>query len=114
MMASRADWLLALPMLIPLAACALTAVLRGRPRMQRGVTVAATVALLVAAALLVAEVLAHGVIASQMGDWPAPFGITMVADLLAAAMVAITALIYAVTAIYAQADDSVRAEADTR
>ncbi len=110
MIATRADWLLALPVLIPLAACALTAVMRGRPRMQRGVTAVAAAALLVAAGLLVAEVLRHGVIASQMGDWPAPFGITMVADLLAAAMVAITALMYAVTAIHAHADDGVRAE----
>jgi multicomponent Na+:H+ antiporter subunit D len=108
--ASRADWLLALPVLIPLAACALTAVLRARPRAQRAVTAAAAAALLLAALLLLAEVLRRGVIASQMGDWPAPFGITLVADLLAAAMVAITALMYAATAVYAQADESVRAE----
>jgi multicomponent Na+:H+ antiporter subunit D len=110
MIATRADWLLALPVLIPLLACALTAVLRGRPRAQRIVTAAAAVALLLAAAALVAEVLTHGVIASQMGDWAAPFGITLVADLLAAAMVAITALIYAATAAHAHADEGVRVE----
>ncbi len=110
MMATRADWLLALPVLIPLAACALTAVLRSRPQAQRAVTAAAAAALLLAAGLLVAQVLAQGVIASQMGDWPAPFGITMVADLLAAAMVGITALMYAATAVYAHADQGVRAE----
>ncbi|MFL1463985.1 proton-conducting transporter membrane subunit [Roseococcus sp. DSY-14] len=110
MIASRADWLLALPVLIPLAACALTAVLRGRPQAQRAITAVAALALLLAAALLVAEVVQRGVIASQMGDWPAPFGITMVADLLAAAMVAITALMYAAIAVYAHADDGVRAE----
>jgi multicomponent Na+:H+ antiporter subunit D len=110
MIAGRAEWLLALPLLIPLAACALTAVLRGRPRAQRTVTAVAAAGLLLAAALLVAEVLARGVIASQMGDWPAPFGITLVADLLAAAMVAITAVVYAATALYAEADEDVRAE----
>jgi multicomponent Na+:H+ antiporter subunit D len=110
MIASRADWLLALPVLIPLCACALTAALRGRPRAQRMVTFAAAAALLLAAAALVAEVLARGVIASQMGDWAAPFGITLVADLLAAAMVAIAALMYAATAAHAHADEAVRAE----
>jgi multicomponent Na+:H+ antiporter subunit D len=52
------------------------------------------------------------VIASQMGDWPVPFGITLVSDLLAAAMVAITALMYAATAVYAQAEDVERREAE--
>jgi len=110
MIATRADWLLALPLLIPLLACALSAVLRGRPLAQRAVTATAAVAMLVSAAALVIEVLGRGVIASQMGDWPAPFGITLVADLFAAAMVAITALMYAATAAYAPADAGMRAQ----
>jgi multicomponent Na+:H+ antiporter subunit D len=104
MLASRADWLLALPVLIPLLACAASAALWGRPLLQRLVTFAAALALLGAAAALVAEVWAGGVVASQMGDWPAPFGVTLVADLLAAAMVLIAALMYAAVAVYAQAE----------
>ncbi len=110
MIAARADWLLALPILIPLLACALAAALRGLPRAQRLVTGLAAGSMLLAAALLLAEVLAQGVIASQMGDWRAPFGITLVADRLSAAMVAITALMYAATALYAAGDDDVRAQ----
>jgi multicomponent Na+:H+ antiporter subunit D len=110
MMATRADWLLALPILIPLIACALAAALQGRLRAQRLVTGLAAIASLIAAWLLLAEVLAQGVIASQMGDWQAPFGITLVADRLSAAMVAITALMYAATALYAAGDDGVRAQ----
>lgn len=109
MMASRADWLLALPVLIPLLACALAAVLQGQRRAQRIVTGLAAAGMLLAAGLLMAEVLARGVIASQMGDWAAPFGITLVADMLSASMVAITALMYAATALYAVADEDVRA-----
>ncbi len=110
MIAARADWLLVLPILIPLLACALAAALQGLPRAQRLVTGLAASAMLLAAALLLAEVLAKGVIASQMGDWRAPFGITLVADKLSAAMVAITALMYAATALYAAGDDDVRAQ----
>ncbi len=110
MIASRADWLLALPVLIPLLACAVSAALRGRPAAQRRVTALAAGAMLLTALLLVMEVLRQGVIASQMGDWAAPFGITLVADLLSAAMVAITALLYAATALYAQADPEMTAE----
>jgi multicomponent Na+:H+ antiporter subunit D len=110
-MAARADWLLALPVLIPLLACALSAALWGRPLLQRAVTFASAAALLLAAGLLVAEVWSGGVLASQMGDWPAPFGITLVADLLAAAMVAIAALMYAAVALYAQAEGAEEGEA---
>jgi multicomponent Na+:H+ antiporter subunit D len=110
MIASRADWLLALPVLIPLLACAASAALRGRPVAQRCITALAAGAMLLTALLLVMEVLRQGVIASQMGDWAAPFGITMVADLLSAAMVAITALLYAATALHAQADPEMTAE----
>jgi multicomponent Na+:H+ antiporter subunit D len=110
MIASRADWLLALPVLIPLAACALSAALYARPTAQRIITGVAAGAMLLAAAALVAEVLRRGVIASQMGDWPAPFGITLVVDLFSAAMVAITALMYAAIAAYAPSDAGVRRE----
>jgi multicomponent Na+:H+ antiporter subunit D len=110
MISARADWLLALPILIPLLACALTAALQGQRHAQRLVTGGAALAMLLAAGLLLAEVLRQGVIASQMGDWPAPFGVTLVADRLAAAMVAITALMYAAVALYAASDDAVTAQ----
>lgn len=108
-MASRADWLLALPILLPLLACAATAALQSRRDIQRGITAVTAVGLLLVSAALVAEVMSQGVIASQMGDWPAPFGITLVADLFAASLVAITALMYAATALYARGDDDVLA-----
>ncbi|WP_206932018.1 proton-conducting transporter transmembrane domain-containing protein [Roseococcus thiosulfatophilus] len=106
-MATRADWLLALPLLLPLLACAATAALQSHRDLQRGITAITAVGLLLASAALVAEVISQGVIASQMGDWPAPFGITLVADLFAASMVAITALMYAATALYARGDADV-------
>jgi multicomponent Na+:H+ antiporter subunit D len=51
-----------------------------------------------------AEVLREGVVAAQMGQWAAPFGITLVADLLSAVMVVITGITGLAVAIYALAD----------
>jgi hypothetical protein len=48
-----------------------------------------------------AEVLREGVVAAQMGQWAAPFGITLVADLLSAVMVVITGITGLAVAIYA-------------
>ncbi|MFN3449828.1 MAG: proton-conducting transporter membrane subunit [Roseococcus sp.] len=106
-MARLADWLLALPILLPLLACAGGAALRGRPGAQRMLTAAAAAAMLLSAALLVAVVDRGGPIASQMGDWAPPFGITLVADRLAAALVLITAVMYAACALAARGDAEV-------
>ena len=46
-----------------------------------------------------------------MGGWPAPFGITLVADLLSAVMVVITAVTGLAVAVYALADIDARREA---
>ena len=99
-----ADWLLALPIAITLFACAANSAFYAQFRAQRVVTLVSAVALLVASFALLFHVQAHGVIASQMGDWRAPFGITLVADLLGAAMVVIGAVMYLAVAVYALAD----------
>src|SRR5690606_2174461 len=44
------------------------------------------------------------IISVQMGNWPAPFGITFVADILSGTMVLVTAVIALLTVIYASAD----------
>jgi multicomponent Na+:H+ antiporter subunit D len=44
------------------------------------------------------------VVAAQMGQWSAPFGITLVADLLSAVMVVITAITGLAVAVYALSD----------
>jgi multicomponent Na+:H+ antiporter subunit D len=99
-----ADWLLALCVAIPLFACAANSALYTWRRAQRVVTLAAAVALLGVSFALLFHVQANGIVASQMGDWRAPFGITLVADLLGAAMVVIGAVMYLAVAVYALAD----------
>ena len=85
------SWLLSLPILIPFAAAVVSFLLKDGPG-GRWASVIGSGAMLASAIALMASVLDQGVIAGQMGNWPAPFGITLVADLLAAVMVLITAI----------------------
>jgi len=79
--------LLPLPILIPL----LTAIvcllnLRSR-RFQRAAALLGAAALWAAGVVLLRTVWNHGIQVVQIGSWPAPYGITLVADVLAAVMV---------------------------
>lgn len=93
------SWLLVYPIIIPLLTAVLSYLFRNSPA-GRWISVAGTVALLMASIMLMAEVLEQGVIAAQMSNWQAPFGITLVADLLGAVMVVITAITGLATVIY--------------
>ena len=97
------SWLLALPLAIPFAAAVLAALVPSA-RLARLVSVGGSVLLLAASAALMVAVLDEGVLAAQMGEWPAPFGVTLVADLLSAVMVVITAITGLAVAVYAVAE----------
>ena len=74
---------------------------------QKAIGVAGAAALLVAAAFFLHVSRRRGVLAVQVGSWPAPFGITLVADLLSAIMVLVTAVVGLAVATYAlgESDD---------
>ncbi len=91
--------LIVLPILIPLATASLMLIFRGR-NTQRTLQLIGSGAHLVAAILLLETVLKQGIVAVQIGNWPAPFGISFVADTLGAAMVAITGFMGFLVAIY--------------
>ena len=83
----------ALPVLLPLLSGAISLMFwRSRP-MQRFIAVAGNVALFVVSLWLFVAVLEDGYITMQMGSWPAPFGITLVADMLSAVMILLTGII---------------------
>ncbi|CAM3182046.1 Na+/H+ antiporter subunit D [Paracoccus nototheniae] len=93
------SWLLVYPILIPVLTAVLSYLFRNTPA-GRWISVAGTAALLLASIMLMAEVLDQGVVAAQMSDWGAPFGITLAADLLGGVMVVITAITGLATVIY--------------
>lgn len=97
-------WLLSLPIVIPFATAVLAFLLRGKQGAGRWLSIAGSLLLLCAAIALMSAVWGEGVLAGQMGGWPAPFGITLVADLLSAVMVLITAITGLAVAVYALAD----------
>ena len=93
--------LLVLPIVIPLATAVASLLARKSRRMQRVLSVIGTGVLLAAAIWLLARVWQHGVQVLQVGGWAAPFGITLVADLLSAVMVLIAAVTGLAVAVYA-------------
>ena len=95
--------LLLLPILIPLVTAAVALLLRRSPLAQRVLGVGGAVALLGTAATLLTVVWQDGIQAIQVGDWPAPFGITIVADLFSAVMVLLAGLIGLAVAVYSLA-----------
>ncbi len=78
--------LVVLPILIPLAAGALSLALWRHRLTQRWLAVGGAAALTLAAIWLLLAVMEHGILVMHMGDWPGPFGIVLVADLFGAIM----------------------------
>ncbi len=93
----------ALPILIPLFSGALSLLFWRLRSMQRLVAVAGTAALLITSLWLLASVSRDGIQVMHMGNWPAPFGISLVADLLGAIMVVLTGIIGFAVALFSLA-----------
>jgi multicomponent Na+:H+ antiporter subunit D len=95
--------LLVLPIVLPLLTAA-TSLLAWRWRtVQRVLGVIGTASVLALGLVLLQSVWRHGIQSTQMGSWPAPFGITLVADLLSAIMVVLAGLMGLAVAIYSLA-----------
>ncbi|MEO1798028.1 MAG: Na+/H+ antiporter subunit D [Pseudomonadota bacterium] len=103
------SWLLAFPLVMPFLTAVAAFLTRERPS-GRWISVAGNLIFLIAAGVLLARVLQDGIIAGQMGSWPAPFGITLVADRLSAVMVVITAITSLSVSVYALTDIDRRKE----
>ena len=92
------------PVAIPLAAAALTLLLRRWPAMQRTVMEAGVASMLVAAALLLGRVADGSPLVLSFGGWGAPFGVTFVADALSAALCTVAGIVALAVAVFARAD----------
>ena len=85
--------LLVLPILIPLATAIAISMMPQRPQLLRAVAFAGAVGILAAAVAVLARVEAGGIQVLQIGAWPAPFGITLVADLFSALLVVMVGVV---------------------
>ncbi|SIT80943.1 proton-conducting transporter membrane subunit [Pontibacter indicus] len=84
--------LIMLPILIPLYGAILSLFCWRSVRVQLYIGILTQVCLLVASFLLLFDVNESGIRTTQIGSWPAPYGITLVADLFSA-MIVITSAI---------------------
>ncbi|MEX2446501.1 MAG: proton-conducting transporter membrane subunit [Dehalococcoidia bacterium] len=102
------NWWLLLPIGVPFLAALLGLAAYGHGRLQRTLAVIGATGQLVAAAGLVRTVSREGIQVMQVGDWPAPFGISLVADhfsafvLLAGAAAGCAATVFAAMTVDAQ------------
>jgi multicomponent Na+:H+ antiporter subunit D len=93
--------LLSLPIALPLGAAALSVVV-GRWRVaQRVIGLVTLTALLATSIALLVAVDRDGAQTTQAGGWPAPFGITLVADRLAAVMLVVSIVMLLAVLVYA-------------
>ncbi|WP_458250556.1 Na+/H+ antiporter subunit D [Geobacter anodireducens] len=99
-----------LPLIIPLATAVAGLLAWNRRGVQRLLGICGTMALLGTGLGLLAIVQRQGVVSVQAGNWPAPFGITLVADLFSAVMVVVAGAMGLAVAVYSLASADIEHE----
>lgn len=92
--------------LIPIFTAVLGFVLPGRVRMRGAISAVGSLLLLGLSLVLLVQVGANGPIANQMGSWQAPMGITLIADMLSAILIVVTAIVALCVSVFAIGDVS--------
>jgi hypothetical protein len=101
--------LLVLPIVLPLGGTAAACMMVWRSRRaQRAIAFVTSFALLAAAIAIFVGVRRESLVMTSIGSWPAPFGIVLVADLLSALMLVVSAVIAVATAIYSEDGSDLR------
>ena len=85
--------LLALPILVPLVTAVLLHLMPHRPKVLRLVAFSGALAILMTAVTILVRVEGQGIQVVQIASWPAPFGITLVADLFSSLLVLMVGII---------------------
>jgi len=99
-------WLVPLPVVLPLIGAALS-ILVGRSRPAQRVVGLTTLGAVVAASVtLLFDVDRNGTLVAEAGGWPAPLGITLVADRFAAVLVVVAAVTVLAVLVYAIGEPS--------
>jgi multicomponent Na+:H+ antiporter subunit D len=103
--------LIVLPVIIPLATAAACLMAWRFRRVQRLISFMGVAALLITALTLLQTVRREGYLVTQMGGWPAPYGITLVVDLFSSIMVVLAALMGTAVIVYSLGSIDERREA---
>jgi multicomponent Na+:H+ antiporter subunit D len=89
-----------MPLLVPLLGAVLCLFFWNFTQIQKWGFVGFMGLVLASAWMLLSEVMAKGILTTQIGNWQAPFGITIVADTLSCIMVLLTGIIGFAFAVY--------------
>ncbi|WP_226642704.1 Na+/H+ antiporter subunit D [Microbulbifer variabilis] len=98
------SWLLALPFLIPILTALAAFPARARKLLCGFISVFGCALLLTTTIVILVLVETGGTRAAQMGDWAAPFGITLVADRLSAIMLVISGIVGFCVSLFSLSD----------
>ncbi|MFW5973064.1 MAG: proton-conducting transporter membrane subunit, partial [Bacteroidota bacterium] len=93
-----------LPLLVPVITAVVALLVRRMGTVQQIVAVLGSATHLGVSVWLLVDVAQYGMRATTLSSWPAPFGITLVADHLAAIMLVVSAVINVAVVIYSLAD----------
>ena len=96
--------LLAAPIIVPFAVAALSLPAGRRPHFQSAAALLGAAVHLALGGMLLQRVHHQGIAVLNVGSWPAPFGIALVADHLSALMVLITGVVYGAVCLYSRAE----------
>jgi multicomponent Na+:H+ antiporter subunit D len=92
--------LLILPILIPLFTAIILMFVSKYVKVQRGISAISTLATIAASLVLINTIYNDGIQTINLGSWVAPFGITLVSDMLSALLVTTTSIITLVVLLY--------------
>ena len=93
-------------LLVPMLTAVASYLFSGSVRVRGAISALGALVLLALSGFLLYQVAAHGPMANQMGGWQAPMGITLIADMLSAMLVVVTAIVALAVSIYAIGDIS--------
>ena len=91
--------LILVPLVVPLLTAVLSILFR-KTKLRDYVGLTGSLMYSGAVVMLASEIFKNGAMSYQAGGWPAPFGITLVADQLSALMLLLTAIVALTTSIY--------------
>lgn len=94
-------WLILLPFILPFGGVVLTSLLRRNRKVQAALALGIMLLALGFTLVLLNRVLVSGPIILQSGQWGAPYGITLAADLLGVFMVLMTHIVLSAGVVYA-------------
>ncbi len=101
-----------LPVVLPFLGAALAFLLIRKPKLQRRISTAVLTLTLIIEVLLLLNAYEYGAQAVNLGNWAAPFGITLVVDRLSALMLVVSTAVSLAVLIYATGQGQVDGDED--